>query len=91
MPGPSIDRSDSLLERVLPAARNRFLAAYGEVDHDTLLRARVLALSLNATLATYARTERMSELEAETLDGIERILAEQTEPLRLWSAPRAHA
>ena len=58
------------------AARNRFLAAYGDVDRDTLLRARVLALSLNAMLAGYARTEQMSELEAETLEGIERTLAE---------------
>ena len=55
-------------------ARERFTAAYGDVDDATLLRARVLALFLNATLAVYARTERMPALEAEARSGVERAL-----------------
>jgi aminoglycoside phosphotransferase (APT) family kinase protein len=58
------------------AARERFIAAYGHVDDATLLRARVLALFLNAMLAEYARTERMPELEAETRSGVERTLVD---------------
>ena len=56
------------------AARERFIAAYGDLDDGTLLRARVLALFLNATLAAYARAERMPALEAEAWTGVERTL-----------------
>lgn len=59
-----------------PGARERFLAAYGRVDDATLVRARVLALFLNATLAAYARARRMPELERETRDGLERTLSD---------------
>jgi aminoglycoside phosphotransferase (APT) family kinase protein len=55
-----------------PPARQSFIAAYGRVDDATLLRARVLALFLSATLASYARAQRMSALEAEALTGVER-------------------
>jgi aminoglycoside phosphotransferase (APT) family kinase protein len=57
-----------------PPARERFSAAYGDVDDATLLRARVLALFLNATLAAYARAERMPALEAEARSGVARAL-----------------
>jgi hypothetical protein len=60
---------------LLPAAaRDAFLAAYGGVGESTLLRARVLALFLCATLATYARAERMGALEREARAGLERAL-----------------
>jgi aminoglycoside phosphotransferase (APT) family kinase protein len=59
-----------------PAARESFRAAYGTVSDATLLRARVLALFLSATLAAYARDQRMRAVEAEALSGIERTLAE---------------
>jgi aminoglycoside phosphotransferase (APT) family kinase protein len=57
-----------------PAARERFLSAYGGVDEPTLLRARVLALFLSAVHAAYARAHSMPALEAEALGGLERTL-----------------
>lgn len=59
-----------------PAARERFRAAYGSMSEASLLRARVLALFLSATLASYARHQRMRAVEAEALSGIERTLTE---------------
>jgi hypothetical protein len=38
------------------------------------MRARVVALSLSALLAPYGRDQRMSGVEREALDGIERTL-----------------
>jgi aminoglycoside phosphotransferase (APT) family kinase protein len=55
--------------------RQRFLAAYGDVDADMLVRARVLALFLNAMLLLYALTEKMPALAAESRNGIERTLS----------------
>jgi aminoglycoside phosphotransferase (APT) family kinase protein len=63
-----------------PAARERFLAAYGSVDDAALSRARVLALFLSAVLAAYARSRGMPALEAETLSGLERALTDQPSP-----------
>jgi aminoglycoside phosphotransferase (APT) family kinase protein len=57
-----------------PAGRDAFLAAYGRVEQHALLRARVLALFLCATLATYAHAEGMPDLEREALDGLTRTL-----------------
>jgi hypothetical protein len=57
------------------AARESFRAAYGAVSDAALLRARVLALFLNATLAAYARGQRMRAVEAEALSAIQRTLA----------------
>jgi aminoglycoside phosphotransferase (APT) family kinase protein len=55
-----------------PDGRDAFLGAYGPVEEHGLLRARVLALFLCATLATYARAEEMPALEREALDGLAR-------------------
>jgi aminoglycoside phosphotransferase (APT) family kinase protein len=55
-----------------PAGRDAFLAAYGAVEEHGLLRARVLALFLGTTLATYAHAARMPELERAVLDGLAR-------------------
>ena len=66
---PSIDMC--LVWCLLPA-RDDFLAAYGPVSNEQLLRARALALFLCAVLALYARHEGMHALEAEALAGLER-------------------
>ena len=57
-----------------PIARERFFAVYGPIDEDALLRGRVLALFLCATLAAYARDARDAALEGEMLRGLERTL-----------------
>jgi aminoglycoside phosphotransferase (APT) family kinase protein len=57
-----------------PAARDEFLAEYGRVSEDSLIRARLLALFLNATLARYGRAEGFPAVEAEALAGLERAL-----------------
>jgi aminoglycoside phosphotransferase (APT) family kinase protein len=57
-----------------PAGREAFFAAYGAAGEESLLRARVLALFLSATLARYARATGMAELERESLAGVERAL-----------------
>ncbi len=59
-----------------PAVRERFVAAYGDVDDATLLRARVLALFLSATLAVYAGAQSMPALEAEARGGVTRAFAD---------------
>jgi aminoglycoside phosphotransferase (APT) family kinase protein len=59
-----------------PAAREAFCAAYGAMSQATLLRARVLALFLNAMLALYARDQGLRSLEVESLRGVERALAD---------------
>lgn len=58
----------------LPSARAAFRSAYGEISDETLIRARVLALSLSALLALYARDQKMGGVEREALQGIERTL-----------------
>lgn len=68
---PAIDLT--LLWSFLPAqARDDFLAAYGPVRPDQLLRARVLALFLSAVLALYAHEEGMPALEREAFGGLTR-------------------
>lgn len=57
-----------------PSARPAFLAAYGRIDKSTLVRARVLAVFLSATLALYAHAEGLSALKRESIAGIERAL-----------------
>jgi aminoglycoside phosphotransferase (APT) family kinase protein len=69
---PSIDMC--LVWCLLPS-RDDFLAAYGPVSDDQLLRARVLALFLCAVLALYANHEGMPALEAEALAGLDRAAA----------------
>jgi aminoglycoside phosphotransferase (APT) family kinase protein len=66
---PSIDMC--LVWCLLPS-RDDFLAAYGPVSDDQLLRARVLALFLCAVLALYAAHEGMVALRDEALAGLER-------------------
>lgn len=54
--------------------RAAFLAAYGPVSDTQLLRARALAVNLCVILAVYGREERMSGVEREALEGLDRCL-----------------
>ena len=60
---------------VAPEQRGAFLDAYGPVSDAQLVRARVLALQLCATLAHYGRTEGNEGVERAAVDGLERTLA----------------
>jgi aminoglycoside phosphotransferase (APT) family kinase protein len=55
-----------------PEGRAAFLDAYGPVAPDSLLRARVLAFFLCATLALYGRAEGADAIEREAVAGLER-------------------
>lgn len=55
-----------------PAGRDAFLDEYGPVSEGSLLRARVLALFLNAILARYGHAEGLAAVEAEALAGLSR-------------------
>jgi aminoglycoside phosphotransferase (APT) family kinase protein len=71
---PGVDLS--LLWSFFPApAREEFLDAYGPVPEASLLRARVLALMLNATLVHYARALGLDALEREAYAGVLRALS----------------
>jgi aminoglycoside phosphotransferase (APT) family kinase protein len=63
----------SLLER---AGRERFLAEYGPVSNEQLLRARVLALTLDSMLARYAQDVGYLSLQREAIAALERALAD---------------
>jgi aminoglycoside phosphotransferase (APT) family kinase protein len=71
---PSIDLTP-FWSLVPPAARPDFLAAYGPVREDQLVRARVLAINLCSILALYAHDEGMPEVRREALAGLERAVA----------------
>jgi aminoglycoside phosphotransferase (APT) family kinase protein len=55
-------------------SRAAFRAAYGPLTEDTLVRARVLALFFDATLAVYANDKGMDDLQTEALQGLDRTL-----------------
>jgi aminoglycoside phosphotransferase (APT) family kinase protein len=61
---------------VPPEGRAAFLDAYGPVEEEQLLRARVLAFSVWAALAAYAQTEGFPSVEREALAGLERALVD---------------
>ena len=72
---PAIDLS--MLWSYLPSdGREAFLAEYGPVSEEQLVRARVLALSLSAALAHYGHAEGFGAIEREALSGLERTAAE---------------
>jgi aminoglycoside phosphotransferase (APT) family kinase protein len=58
-----------------PQGRDVFLAEYGQVRDEQLLRARVVALSLSAALAHYAHDEGFQAIEREALAGLARAAA----------------
>jgi aminoglycoside phosphotransferase (APT) family kinase protein len=57
-----------------PSGRAAFLESYGPVEGHGLVRARVLALFLCATLASYAHAEAIPDLEREAIGGLHRTL-----------------
>jgi len=59
-----------------PDGRGTFLAAYGPVTTEQLLRARVLALFLCAALAVYADHEGMDKVKREAIAGLARASAD---------------
>lgn len=73
-----LSRSDPAVDLVLywcalpPAGRATFLAAYGSLGDEQLLRARVLALFLCGTLAVYGHAEGLGSLMREALAGLDR-------------------
>ncbi len=70
---PGIDLS-LVWSAIPPAGRSAFFAAYGVAGEESMLRARVLALFLCATLARYAGAKGMTMLEREAVAGLERAL-----------------
>ena len=65
-----------LVYAFLPAeARDGFFAEYGDVGEGSLIRARVLALFLSATLARYGRTQGLPHVEHEALASLDRAVA----------------
>jgi aminoglycoside phosphotransferase (APT) family kinase protein len=72
---PAIDLS-MFWSYLPPEGRDVFLAEYGQVSDDQLLRARVVALSLSAALAHYAHVEGFQAVEREALSGLARAAAE---------------
>jgi aminoglycoside phosphotransferase (APT) family kinase protein len=72
---PAIDLS--MVWSFLPIeGREAFLAEYGPVSDEQLLRARVVAISLSAALAHYGHSEGFWGIEREALAGLERAAAE---------------
>jgi aminoglycoside phosphotransferase (APT) family kinase protein len=69
---PAVDMS--LVWSLLPD-RHEFLAAYGPVSEEQLLRARVLALFLCAAIALSAHDQGQHALASEALAGLERTAA----------------
>jgi aminoglycoside phosphotransferase (APT) family kinase protein len=55
-----------------PDARPAFIAEYGNVDEETLLRARVVAFHLGAALLDYGHHEGLPALEREALASLDR-------------------
>lgn len=58
-----------------PPSRTAFTDAYGPMDPDQVLRARVVALFLSATLALYGHEEGLPALRDESLAALERLVA----------------
>lgn len=71
---PSVDLSFGW-SALAGTARTAFLSAYGGVDADTELRARVLALNLCAALAVSAHDTGDRALLAEALAGLDRAVS----------------
>jgi aminoglycoside phosphotransferase (APT) family kinase protein len=60
---------------VPPDGREGFVAEYGPIDPAALLRARVLAVFLSATLAVYAREQGHAALERGAVSALDRSMA----------------
>jgi aminoglycoside phosphotransferase (APT) family kinase protein len=60
-----------------PDGRGAFLDEYGPVSDESLLRARVLALFLNAILARYGHVQGLASVEEEALAGLRRAASDE--------------
>jgi aminoglycoside phosphotransferase (APT) family kinase protein len=60
---------------VPPEGRYGFAAEYGPIDPAALLRARVLAVFLSATLAVYGRAQGDPDLERGAVEALDRAMA----------------
>jgi aminoglycoside phosphotransferase (APT) family kinase protein len=58
-----------------PPEREVFAMAYGPIDEEQLLRARVIALLLNGALAAYGRHEGLRSIEREALASLTRAVS----------------
>ena len=58
-----------------PSAHAAFFAEYGAVGEDSLIRARVLALYLSATLARYGQAQGLPQVEREAIESLDRTVA----------------
>jgi aminoglycoside phosphotransferase (APT) family kinase protein len=73
-----LSRNDPSVDLVLywstlpPEGRTEFLDAYGALSEEQLLRARVLAFFLCATLAVWAHHEGVENVKREAVDSLER-------------------
>ena len=74
-------RADAAIDLMLywgyltPAGRDAFHEAYGPVDDDRMLRARVLAISIWGALAEYAHDVGMDRLGREAVAGLDRAVS----------------
>jgi len=72
---PAIDLS--MLWSFFPLeGRGAFLAEYGQISDEQLVRARVVAFSLSAALAHYGHSEGFLAIECEALAGLDRTATE---------------
>ena len=55
-----------------PEQRDTFFDAYGDVDEATLLRARALAVFLNAAVLEYSHPEGLASIEREAIASLDR-------------------
>jgi aminoglycoside phosphotransferase (APT) family kinase protein len=58
------------------AGRSAFVSAYGPIPDEDLVRARVLALGINAILAEYGHRESLRAVKAEALASLERTMCD---------------
>ncbi len=67
-----------------PASRGDFLDANGVVSEAALLRARVLAVFLAATLALYGDAQGLPGRKRESLAGLDRALTDELPTASWW-------
>jgi aminoglycoside phosphotransferase (APT) family kinase protein len=56
--------------------RSAFVSAYGPIAYEDLVRARVLALGINAVLAEYGHCEGFGAVKTEAIAGLERTMCD---------------
>lgn len=72
---PAVDLA-FVFSALAPEHRSAFWAEYGEVDDDTVLRARTMAAFSTAAVASYARDTRLDALLASSLERLATVAAD---------------